>query len=328
MTRNKMLIKRILQLSNLLQLFVLYAISVLMKRQIGKSRPVSMSIEPVNACNLSCPECPVGNESMSRPKKSLSISDFTNILSAVPSSVYQLVMYFQGEPFLHKSFLDFVRMAKSKGLYTYTSTNAQLINDELAEKIVLSGLDKLVISMDGASQNTYVQYRVGADLETTIAAIKSIVAWKKKYKKSSPYLELQFLVFKFNEHQMPLMKSLASELELDALHFKTAQIYHFEQAENLLPTQEKYRRYRYSEKGELVLKRKLHNRCWRAFSSCVISSEGEVLPCCYDKDANYSFGNIKEKPFQEIWNGHKAIAFRNSIFQNRAQYEMCRNCNE
>ena len=115
--------------------------------------PVSLSFEPTTSCNLRCPECPSGLRSFTRPTGMLENNFFSNTIDQIAADLLYLVFYFQGEPYLNPDFLKMVSYASSKGIYTATSTNAHYLNDDNARKTVESGLDRLIISIDGTTQD-------------------------------------------------------------------------------------------------------------------------------------------------------------------------------
>jgi len=110
------------------------------------------------------------------------------------------------------------------------------------------------------------------------------------------------------------------------LTFKTAQLYKFENGHELLTSIKKYARYEKQTDGKYYIKGKQPNHCWRLWSGAVVNTNGDVLPCCFDKNSDFSFGNIHDKSFFECWHSEKATAFREKILQNRKQFEICRNC--
>ncbi|MDR3706209.1 MAG: radical SAM protein [Paludibacteraceae bacterium] len=313
---------------NIFKIIFGFVLSYIFRKPFAIGLPLSVSIEPVSYCNLHCPECPTGNGSLNREKKLMSFTLFSNIINEIKVHTFYLTLYFQGEPFIHPHFADFVKLARQNHIYTATSTNAQLINNEVAEQTVRSGLNKLIISVDGTTQETYEKYRVGGQLDKATQAIKHLVEWKKKLHSNTPKLEIQFLVLKHNEHQIPDIKKLAKELGVNKLSLKTAQIYDFENGSGLIPAQEKYARYIKGADGLYERKKKIHNRCRRAFSATVISVDGEILPCSFDKKGEHCFGNIKDRSFSEIWHNEKASLFRRQILMDRKQFDMCRNCTE
>jgi radical SAM protein with 4Fe4S-binding SPASM domain len=292
--------------------------------------PLFISVEPANYCNLKCPECPVGNGSSSTYKKKMTMDMnlFADVINNLKDHLMYVTLYFQGEPTIHNQFCEMINYAHQSGIFTSTSTNAQFIDKELARKIVESGLDRLIISVDGTTQEVYEQYRVGGNLNQTLDAIQYIRFWKSKLSKKTPYLEMQFIVFKNNQHQINDMKQLAKQMKVDVLTIKSAQLYDFENGHKLLPTLKKYTRYKTLNNGQVVIKSKLKNRCWRMWSGSVVSASGKVLPCCFDKFEQHSYGNLSNDSFANIWQNQKATAFRQQIHLNRKQFDMCRNCTE
>lgn len=290
--------------------------------------PISISIEPTTSCNLRCPECPSGLRSFTRPTGMLQQTMFRNTIDQLKDTLAYLTFYFQGEPYLHPQFLDMVKYASEQGIYTATSTNAHYLKDEQAKATVESGLDRLIISIDGTSQDTYESYRVGGDLSKVIEGTKNIIAWKKKLKSATPHIIFQFLVVRPNEHQIPEVYRLAKELGVNQVVLKTAQIYEYEKGSDLIPVQEKYSRYRKLQNGSYGIKNNLDNHCWKMWHSCVITWDGKVVPCCFDKDAHFVLGNLKEQSFKEIWFGEEYIHFRKSLLKSRSEIEICKNCTE
>lgn len=237
--------------------------------------------------------------------------------------------YFQGEPYLNKDFLEMVKLAAANKIYTITSTNAHYLNAETARETVKSGLHRLVISIDGSTQETYSAYRVGGSLEKVIEGTRNIINAKKELGSQTPHVIFQFLVVKPNEHQVEEVRTMASELGVDELRVKTAQIYDFGNGNPLIPTQDKYSRYRKSAGGQWELKNKFENHCWKMWQGCVITWDGKVVPCCFDKDAAHTLGKIEGgTDFRKIWKSPEYQAFRASVLNSRADIDICKNCSE
>lgn len=288
-------------------------------------RPAFISVEPADFCQLKCPECPVGQKA----KSSGNLIDngfFSNYIDELKRELFHVIFYFQGEPLLNRNLHQLINYAHNAKIFTSTSTNAQLLNSERAKELVLSGLDKLIVSMDGTTQEVYEQYRKGGKLIKAIEGVQHINKWKKELKSITPLVEIQFIVLKTNEHQMKEIKTLAKSLEADRLVFKSAQLYDFENGNDLLTSFEKYSRYKKTNDGKYKVKNALPNHCSRLWSAAVISSKGDLIPCCYDKDGTHSFGNLADRSFGSVWHNSKATEFRMSVLSNRKQHEMCRNC--
>jgi radical SAM protein with 4Fe4S-binding SPASM domain len=307
--------------------------SYYLSKWIGKAvqwgYPVSVSVEPTTSCNLRCPECPSGLRAFTRPTGMLQKSFFRDTIDQLSKDLLYLVFYFQGEPYLNPEFLEMVRYAAKKGIYTATSTNAHFLSDSNAKETVKSGLDRLIISIDGTTQDVYEQYRVGGNIEKVLEGARNIVKWKKKLKSKTPFVFLQFLVVKPNQHQLDDVKKLSREIGVDAVRFKTAQIYDYQNDPNdLIPTIDKYSRYAKEKTGERALKNSLQNHCWRLWHATVITWDGLVVPCCFDKDAQHRLGDLKSMPFKEIWHNKQYVNFRRNILQSRNNIDICANCSE
>jgi len=290
--------------------------------------PISLSIEPTTACNLRCPECPSGLRSFTRPTGKLSPELFQKLMDEIGDTLFYLIFYFQGEPYLHPQFLDMVKIAADKRIYTATSTNAHFLNEEMARRTVESGLDRLIISIDGATQETYESYRKSGELEKVLAGTREIIKWKKKLKSRTPHVLWQFLVVKPNEHEIPKIKQLAKEYGVDRVAFKTAQIYDYENGNELIPTNLHYSRYQPNGDGTWSIKNKLLDECWKMWHSAVVTWDGKVIPCCFDKDAHHVMGNTADNNLSEIWQSEAYADFRNTLLHSRSSIEMCRNCSE
>ncbi len=315
------------KVSNYFQLYLSYRFSV--SKPLFKTHllPAFISVEPTNVCQLQCPECPVGLRH-ENPKNAIQLNEatFRKTIDELKSKLLHVIFYFQGEPLLNKNVSSYINYAHQNKIYTSTSTNAQSLNPEFAKSLVLSGLDKLIISIDGSTQEVYEKYRVGGKLQKAIDGVKYVQEWKQKFKSVTPIIEIQFVVFKTNEHQLDDMRALAKELKVERIVFKTAQLYDFENGHPLLTSIEKYARYKLEEDGKYHIKSELPNRCLRLWTGAVINSKGDLVPCCFDKDSEHSFGNVGTDSFASTWHNKKASDFRGSILKNRKQYEMCRNC--
>lgn len=316
------------RLQNIVSTHSSYQSSKFFSRVNHTGLPISLSIEPTTSCNLRCPECPSGLRSFTRPTGMLQKDLFEKVIDQLAPTLSYLTFYFQGEPYLHPQFLPMVKYASDRGIYTATSTNAHYLKEEAARHTVESGLDRLIISIDGTSQDTYEAYRVGGDLSKVIEGTKNVIAWKKKLRSRTPHVIFQFLVVKPNEHQIPEVYGLAKELGVDEVKLKTAQIYDFKNGSDLIPTQAQYSRYQQVEDGTYKIKNALDNSCWKMWQSCVITWDGKVLPCCFDKDAQYVMGDLTKSSFKEIWQGEKYQDFRSTLFKSRSEIEMCKNCTE
>lgn len=313
---------------NYIKLLASYFMAKLSKKAWVIAAPVSLEIEPTTSCNLRCPQCPSGLREFTRDTGMLDLPLYKKIIDEVHEELVWLILYFQGEPFLNTKFLDFVRYAASKNIYTVTSSNAHYFTDEMAKATIESGLDRLIISIDGTTQETYSKYRRGGNLEKVIAGTENLIYWKKKLNSKTPHIIWQFIAFNHNEHQLPDIKKLAKQIGVDELGVKTAQIYDYQNSESFIPKNEDLSRYKKMPDGTYQIKNKLLDHCWRMWRGSVITWDGLVVPCCFDKDAKHQFGDVSVDGFNQVWHSTAYQNFRQAILKSRKEIDICNNCTE
>jgi radical SAM protein with 4Fe4S-binding SPASM domain len=314
---------------NAAKVFASFYISRITRKPVQWGLPLSISFEPTTSCNLRCPECPSGLRAFTRPTGMLEKSFFRQTIDEIHRDIAYLIFYFQGEPYLNKDFLEMVEYASSRGIYTATSTNAHYLSDEMARKTVMSGLDRLIISIDGTTQEVYEQYRVGGNLKKVVEGARNIVRWKKELKSKTPFVFFQFLVVRPNEHQINEIRKLGKDVGVDEVRFKTAQVYDYQNdPNNLIPKNEKYSRYLHKPGDNFVAKNKLANHCWKLWQANVITWDGLVVPCCFDKDATHQLGDLKNQSFRKIWESEPYRQFRHELMSGRKNIDICSNCSE
>jgi radical SAM protein with 4Fe4S-binding SPASM domain len=316
------------KISNFTALFISFHISRWRKKPIIWGYPTTLSIEPTTSCNLRCPECPSGLRSFTRPTGMLDEALFRKVIAESGNYLTYLHLYFQGEPYLHPGFTDLIKTADNAGIFTSTSTNAHYLNKKNVDNTIDSGLKQLIVSMDGTTQDIYQDYRIGGKLSKVTAGLELLLKRREELKRKFPRIILQFLVTGKNEHQIPELKKWAKEVGVDELQLKSIQIYDFENGSELIPSELKYSRYIKDASGKWKLKRNIENKCWRMWQGAVITWDGRVVPCCFDKDGSHVMGNVAEKTLKNIWKEPKYQAFRKNLLEDRKQIEICKNCTE
>lgn len=288
-------------------------------------KPAFLSIEPTNTCNLKCPECPTGNGTSITPKGFIDvllaekIADSLNVLMSVN-------IYFQGEPLLHKNIDKIIKVFSDRNIYTILSTNAHFLDDSTVAKLFSSGLNRIIVSVDGFDEESFIKYRQSGNFEKVVAGISTLTKAKRVQKRTFPIIEMQTLLFKSTEGHKEKIRKLAKELQVDKVVFKSAQFYTKEGISELMPSAQNSRYLRNAE-GEYVIKSTFPNKCWRAWSGRVISWNGNILPCCFDKNWEHTFANITEQNSIN-YTTLEAVRFIRKVFQDRASIEMCKNCSE
>ena len=312
--------------------------------------PTFLTIEPSNICQLACPQCPVGI-AKKHPKGDTGTSP-RNPFPDYPLSLladsfryaHTVQFYFQGEPLLNPRLPELICEVAQQGLYTIVSTNAQALDRAMAKRLVVSGLHRIIISMDGLSQSSYEAYRKGGSVEKARAAIRylreerEIARRQRLISGDYPLIELQCLLLRSNEREQALMRKTYRLLGADRLTFKTAQFYDYQYGNPLMPARDRDRRYEQCADGTYRMKRHPLRRlwhvltgispCYRLWAGCVLTTNGDVLPCCYDKSHTHAYGNIHHASLPTLFRSKQAGAFRRTAIRAPFQQapEICQNC--
>lgn len=295
--------------------------SFLLGRPFISGMPVSASFELTNNCNLGCPECLSGSGLMKREKGYMDLELFEKVMTELRPYLYYINLCFQGESMLHPQFFSFPEFTRN--IYTVVSTNGHYLTPGNSDRLVKSGISKLIVSLDGMDQETYEIYRRGGDLRMVKEGIRNIADSRKKAR-SSMKIEIQFLVNKYNEHQIKLAEDFVRQTDAE-LRLKSMQVITENGAENWMPSDTKFRRYE-KVNGRLIIKNRMPDRCPRLWFNPVITWDGKVVPCCFDKDADFVMGDLNRESFRAIWYGRLYMQFRQKVLTDRKEIHICRNC--
>lgn len=282
--------------------------------------PFILMVEPSSICNLNCPMCPMVLNSTKREKKGhMDFNVFKKVIDEIGDYLIAITLWNYGEPLLNPDFSKIVAYAKKKDIITIVSTNGMLMTDTLNRRLIESGLDYLILSLDGATKKTYEKYRgKNANYEKTISNLKSLIRIKKEMKKNNPFVNLQFIVMKENEHEIPLIKSFSSTIGVDKLSLKKI-VFAGSDLNKFLPKEKKHIFGGHKEGT------KIYN-CARLWHSSLVSWNGIILPCCGDFDFQYNLGNIADESFKKIWKSQRYTELRKQVLKNINAIKMCRTC--
>lgn len=267
--------------------------------------PYWLTIDPTNFCNLKCPFCPTGQGRNSRTKAMLSLDNFKRIIDEIGPYLIHIDFCNWGEPLLNKQIYEMIKFAKQYRIDTKIDSNLNQFSEEEAENLVLSGLDKIIVSIDGATKETYSKYRVGGDFNRVMDNLKLLIKKKRELNRTSPYISWQFLVFRHNEHEIEQVKRIGNYLGVDQVGITKA----FIGNKDWIPLNEEHSHYRTeevnSEYTSKYFKRPQETICNWPWEAVVINSNGSVSVCCSVEDEKYDFGNIFQQSLREIWNNEK-----------------------
>lgn len=315
------------RLFNITKILLSFWFSRLIKKAIVWGMPVSYSIEPTNHCNLKCPECPSGLGALTRPLGLLKTADFKNVIDEIKRTGFYIQLFFQGEPYINKQLPEMIRYAQSCRMYVSVSTNGHFINESNVDQVLFSAPDKLIFSVDGLDEESYQNYRIGGTFKHADEGLRTLVRRKNELGFKKPFIEFQFIVMKQNEHQIQDVKKYCDEIGVNKIVFKTMQVSSYENAKRFLPVNKKYRRY-IVENGSFKIKGEIKNHCFALWRTSVITWDGKVVPCCFDKDAFYELGMVNGRAFEDVWKSSSYNDFRTKILRKRKSVNMCTNCTE
>jgi len=284
------------------------------QRQFKKAKvwgyPYHYVVDPINICILHCPLCPTGRGTLKRRQGKMAFDDFKKLIDEIAEYAYFLDLYNWGEPFLHPQIFDLIDYASSRNISTKISTNLNYFDAGMAEQVVVSGLEELVISLDGADQETYETYRVGGSLDKVVENVRALVRQRELHRSPFPLLTIRVLLNRHNEHQIPAIRQLGKQMGVD--NFVVAPIMvntdSREDMERWLPVNERHSFYNYKTRQDRTLQKV--KTCPYLWETCVISWEGAVSPCCWYDDPANDFGNAFAEPLKAIWNNDFYVASR------------------
>ncbi|MCX7696209.1 MAG: radical SAM protein [Bacteroidales bacterium] len=274
-------------------------ISYIVRKNIIISKPWALTIEPSSVCQLTCPECLVGQGQIHRIHPFMEMNLFNRILMQLPSSVFYINLYWQGEPLLDKTIFDKISILKKKKLFVALSTNAQNITPNIADQIVRSGLDKIIISMDGTDEEIYQRYRRGGRFQNIIFSLQALHESKKKLKRFTPLIEVQFLLFDYIKKE-EIIKKLRY-FPHDLIKFKQVQSY---------------------SRPLTRMKKKIV--CSKLHEYLVVSTTGDIVPCCQDKLLHHTVSNVYHSSLILTWKNKKLENFRKKV--NHSLIYLCHTC--
>ncbi len=310
----------LLRLGNYINIWLSYGWSRIRRRPFIWAGPFSLSLETASACNLQCPECRTGQGKVIRKRKKMNQALANEIFQSHQRHAFYCNLYFQGEPFLHPEIDSIIRTASERNYYSVISTNGHFLHEENCRKIINSGLNRLIVSLDGIERASYEAYRKGGDFEKVIAGIKRMATQKKESKSRCPLLVVQFLVNKTNEHQLGKAAKYIQSLGADKVEFKSMQLYSDEGRDVFLPRNQRFNRY-----TENSAKKPGSVGCFRLWSHMVFTSDGEIVACCYDKIPEYIMGEDKTDSL-EAWKSPVFQSFRKNLLRGEELPSICSNC--
>ena len=255
---------------------------------------------------------------------------YRKLLKETCKWIHTIQFFFQGEPLLNPHLPEMIHEARKRHIYTIVSTNAQSLTPSLAHKLIAAGLNRIIVSVDGLTEESYAAYRKGGNLLRALDGLKYLREAKTELRQHTT-IELQCLLLKSNEHEWDIFRRNYKKLGADRLTFKTAQFYDYADGNPLMPSDSRHSRYVLGADGKYHPRNRLHPHksiCRRLMTGCVINANGDVLPCCFDKNGQYTWGNIATQSLKDCWQSNAAEQFRETVFSHSYPFPICQNCTE
>jgi len=289
-----------------------------------RNLPEVFAIESTNYCNLRCVMCPRGEpDIMERSLGSMTDDLFAKILDDIDFYKEPCWFHWFGEPLMNPRLFHQIEMAKSKGVPDLgISTNATLLDEKKSQAILDSGLDTILIAVDGASKEVYEKVRLSSTFtfERVCENVRGFLDLRKQLGRSKPKVTLSIIVMEETKSQLELFKQTWLAAGADEIMFKPFVTWgnqdpQFVQLASIDSRAEHQQRLR-------------EHPCFMLWESVVIAWDGRVVPCCYDFDASVTLGDLKKQSLREIWNGEAYVAMRTKELNGCNDTSLCRNCNQ
>lgn len=290
--------------------------------------PRMMMMELCNTCNIDCPLCTWPPELNERTKRMMSYDEFVQIIDNIKPITYRVFFGSSGEPLLNKDIFKMISYANKQQIYTILATNATLFNEEKTKELFESGLDRLLISFDGITEESYSKMRKGADFDKVVENIKKICKYKRDHNKHKPVVGINFIVTRYSEQEIMFAKEQTKKWGVDTFFLRVLTLPEHLVAkeqlgfykDNYLPSNDIYRKKRYKDEN----RRSNSSRCNHHASCSVILVDGSVTLCCSDFKGKLSVGNAITDDFKKLWFSKKYKDLRDK--GHRKALAVCKTC--
>lgn len=317
--------------------WILVETSIFIKPEKPWGWPTHVQLEPTTFCNIKCALCPVSGE-MKRAPGNMDFDLFKKLIDETGDYLFLILLWNWGEPFVNPSIYDIIAYARKKGIKVVSSTNGHVFaEEENAKKLVQSGIDTVIVAVDGITQKTYEKYRKSGNLETVFKGIRNIAASKQALHSQTPLVNFRFIAMKHNEHEIPELKNLVRSLGADVLSIKTlnphASDTYFENRAAkkeiynvFVPKSAHFQRFKYVHNGKNRTYFRRDPPCKHLWNAPTIHWDGSVCPCTYDYNEMYAFGNLNKNSFKNIWFGVSYRKMRRQFRSDWSKIQLCCNC--
>jgi len=300
--------------------------------------PKILRVDASTYCQLNCHACSLRLRHQEFKDTcgfgNLSFENFKNLVD--DNNIEKIELSNNGEIFLNPELVQIIKYAYEKGvkLSAENGVNLNYLSDEQAEALVKYDFESITVSLDGASQETYVQYRQNGNFDKVLENVKKINFYKEKYKKDSFHLEWKFIIFGHNEHEIPKVKSEYKNMGFDDFYFDTNCVEDYSPIKNP-DFVKKETGIEHLDKyvDPIVLLQDYQKGlvdwffCDFLWKSPQINWDGQVLGCCSIFENNFG-GNVFKDGLLNALNNPKMIYAKNMITGKAPEIEglPCNDC--
>src|SRR5262245_53339546 len=279
------------------------------KAVVVQSLPYHLNLDLYNVCNLRCRFCPTGTDQLDRARSRVSVAQAKEIIDTVKDYIITFAPYHWGEPLLNQDIFEVIRHGHGAGMFTQIHSNLSLKLPDLGRRLVESKLDSLLVSIDGLDQDVNEKYRRNVNNEHVFSNIREIVAARRQAGSRTPKIEVALLVFKHNEHEIPMLEEKKRELGVDAFILRKAAIYE--------------ESWIHEHKDFQPLQQIFTETCSFLYADLNVEPDGGISPCCINSSKRWDVGRVEElKDLHKFWNNptHQAMrAYLASFHDNRTR---------
>ncbi|MFA6422449.1 MAG: radical SAM protein [Candidatus Buchananbacteria bacterium] len=297
--------------------------------------PHSAIIETGNTCNFKCPTCPTPHHLIHarRPAEMMTLERYKKIIDNVKRYIHVVYLYNSNEPLLNPHLIEMIKYASENNLHTMISTNGSLLNEEMADKLLSSGLGEIRFAFDGLTKESFEQFRIGGDFETVKKNIEYFCRLKKEKNVSKPILTLQFILNKLNQDQVADIKQFAKINGIDRLYIKPFILSEYAYStEEINQLADKFFIDKEVTDENVVYKKDSHglkpkrkiDKCPEADKIFSVLSDGRAVMCCFDLLGDYVYGKMDETDLYKLWNSKEAVFIRERA--RKRFFPLCKIC--
>ena len=280
--------------------------------------PLHLDFQVTAACNLRCVMCPFGKPRASRPKRFDAVKGhfpfglYKKIIDeGVALGVRALDLSFYSEPLLHENLLDFIHYAFDAGIIDIMmSTNGHLLNPDITDRLLDSGLTRLLVSVDAVTEETYNNLRLGGNFQKLTRELEYLLNKKEENGNILPIVRLSFLKTRLNEHEL---EAFVEYWRSGVDYLSIQELNRFEGLDDLLVAESRTKN--------------LDFRCHQPWHRLAVRPNGEVLPCCTAWGLKLIMGNMNTQTLSEIWTSEKMVRLR-QLHKKGRYYDnpVCKQC--